>query len=64
MTIHVLAYAPRLPRLLLRSRDPRRPSPSAAPGGSVRWLALGLAIGCGVLVAAATMHLSAQWNLA
>jgi hypothetical protein len=62
MTIHVLAYAPRLPRLLLRSLDRRHPSPSSAPGASIRWLALGLAIGCGVLVAAATMHLSAQWN--
>jgi hypothetical protein len=62
MTIHVLAYAPRLPRLLLRANDPRHPSPSAAPGGSIRWLALGLAIAGGVLIAAATTHLSAQWN--
>jgi preprotein translocase subunit SecG len=62
MTIHVLAYAPRLPRLLLRSADPRHPSPSAAPGGAIRWLALSAAIGVGVLVAALTMHLTGQWN--
>jgi hypothetical protein len=62
MTVHVLAYAPRLPRLLLRGRDPSHPGPSAAPGGAVRWLALGAALAAGVLVAAATMHLAAQWG--
>jgi hypothetical protein len=62
MTVHVLTYAPRLPRLLRRGRDPSRPGPSAAAGGAVRWLALGTALAAGVLVAAATMHLSGQWS--
>lgn len=62
MTVHVLAYAPRLPRLLLRTGDLGRPSPSSAAGGAIRWLALGTALGFGVLVAALTMHLSGQWN--
>jgi hypothetical protein len=63
MTIHVLAYAPRLPRLLLsrRNRD-GSPAPSAAPGGPIRYMALGLAIAAGVLVAAVSMHLSGQWT--
>jgi hypothetical protein len=62
MTIHVVAYAPRLPRLLLRGRSPGRPGPSAAPGSAARYLALGLALAGGVLVAAVTTHLSAQWS--
>jgi hypothetical protein len=63
MTIHVLAYAPRLPHLLLsrRNRD-GTPAPAAAPGGAIRYLALGLAIAGGVLVAALSMHLSGQWT--
>jgi hypothetical protein len=63
MTIHVLAYAPRLPQLLLRRRlRDGRPAPAAAPGGSARYLALALAIAGGVLVAAVCMHLSGQWS--
>jgi hypothetical protein len=63
MTIHVLAYAPRLPGLLLRRRlRDGTPAPSAAPGGAARYLTLALAIAAGVLVAAVTMHLSGQWS--
>jgi hypothetical protein len=63
MTIHVLAYAPRLPQLLLRRRlRDGRPAPAAAPGGPARYLALALAIAGGVLVAAVCMHLSGQWT--
>jgi hypothetical protein len=64
MTIHVLAYAPRLPRLLLRrqGRDFGQPASAAVPGAPARYLALGLAIAAGVLVAAVTMHLSARWG--
>jgi hypothetical protein len=60
MTIHVCAYAPRLPRLLRRDR--RRASPATAPGGAARYLALAAALAVGVLVAAVTMHLSGQWG--
>jgi hypothetical protein len=63
MTIHVLAYAPRLPRLLLRRRNrDGTQAPAAAPGGAARYLALALALAAGVLVAAVTMHLSGQWG--
>jgi hypothetical protein len=63
MTIHVLAYAPKLPQLLTRRRlHDGRPAPAAAPGGPARYLALALAIAGGVLVAAVWMHLSGQWN--
>ena len=62
MTIHVVAYAPQLPRLLLRGRDPLQPGPSSAPGGPARYAALACALAGGVGVAALAMHLSSQWN--
>jgi hypothetical protein len=60
MTIHVVAYVPRLPRLLSGGRA--RSGPAAAPGGAARYLALGGALAAGILVAALTMHLSGQWG--
>jgi hypothetical protein len=60
MTLHVVVYAPRLPRLLAVRRA--RPGPAAAPGGTARYLALAGALAGGVLVAALAMHLSGQWN--
>ena len=62
MTIHVVAYAPRLPRLLLGRRAQPGPGPAAAPGGAARYLALSAALAGGVLVAALAMHLSDAWN--
>jgi len=62
MTIHVLAYAPRLPRLLLGGRGQAPPGPARAPGGAMRYLALSGALAAGILVAALAMHLSSQWN--
>jgi hypothetical protein len=62
MTVHVVAYAPRLPRLLLGGRDQGHPGPSTAPGGPLRYLALGAALAAGILVAGATMHLSSEWT--
>jgi hypothetical protein len=61
MTIHVVAYAPRLPRLLVPARR-GRPSPATAPGAAARYLTLAVALAGGVLVAAVTMHLSGQWT--
>jgi hypothetical protein len=59
MTIHVLSYAPKLPRILsARQPDYGRP----VPGGPARWLALTAALAVGVGVAAATMHMSASWS--
>jgi hypothetical protein len=62
MTIHVAAYAPRLPRILLARRGGQRPGPATAPGGTARYGALIGALAGGVLVAALTMHLSNAWN--
>ncbi|MGO8960441.1 MAG: hypothetical protein ACLQFR_24170 [Streptosporangiaceae bacterium] len=59
MTIHVLSYAPKLPRLLsARQTDNGQP----VPGGPGRWLALSAALAVGVGIAALTMHLSASWS--
>jgi hypothetical protein len=65
MTIHVLNYAPRLPRLLLARSRPAIPGAStfAVPGGAVRWLLLVLSLAAGVGIAAVTMHLSAGWSV-
>jgi hypothetical protein len=58
MTIHVLAYAPRLPRLLMR---PRRPG-AVVGGGWARVLALAGALAAGVLVAVLAGHAAAGWQ--
>jgi hypothetical protein len=60
MTIHVVVYAPRLPRLLAGGRA--RPGPAAAPGGGARYLAVSGALVGGILVAVVAMHLSGQWD--
>lgn len=60
--IHVLAYIWRLPRLIgadLRRRDARHGS--SAPGRGKRWAVLGLALGAGLVMALAGMHLSSGW---
>jgi hypothetical protein len=62
MTVHVLNYAPRLPRLLTaRYQQAGRPA-TTVPGAPFRWLSLGAAVGVGIVVAAVTMHLSAKWG--
>lgn len=58
MTIHVLNYAPRLPRLLAA-----RPGGGAVPGGAARWAGLGVSLAIGIGVAAVTMQLSAKWGV-
>jgi hypothetical protein len=59
MTIHVLSYVPKLPRML-SARQPDHGQP--VPGRSTRWLALTAALAAGVGVAAATIHMSASWS--
>ena len=59
MTVHVLAYARRLPRLLLPGRF--RDAAAAVPGAGARWLLLASSLAAGILVAAVTVHLSARW---
>jgi hypothetical protein len=62
MTIHVLNYAPRLPRML-GARSEYGGRAVAVPGGLARWLLLVASLAVGVGVAAVTMHMSASWGV-
>ena len=64
MTIHVLAYVWRLPRLI--GSDLRRPAGfsrarGVLAGRTTRWLLLAASIAGGLLIAAMTVHLAAPW---
>jgi hypothetical protein len=61
MTIHVLNYAPRLPRILW-SR-PADGGTAGAPGGSVRWLSLLTSLAVGIVIAALALQLSTKWGI-
>jgi hypothetical protein len=63
MTVHVLNYAPRLPRLLAARYSPPGQAETAVPGALARWLLLVASLAVGVAVAAVTMQLSAKWGL-
>jgi hypothetical protein len=60
MTIHVLVYAPRLPRLLTGGPAARRAA-TVLSGRAARWLLLSASLACGLLLAAATLHLTSRW---
>ncbi len=62
MTIHVLNYAPRLPRML-GARSEYGGRAVAVPGGLARWFLLGASLVVGVGVAAVTMHMSGSWGI-
>jgi hypothetical protein len=62
MTIHVLNYAPRLPRMLSARAGRRAGGKSELFSGSGRWLALALSLAAGVAIAALTASLSAKWG--
>jgi hypothetical protein len=62
MTIHVLNYAPRLPRMLL-ARTGHGNDAAGVTGASGRWLALIISLAAGAGVAAMTLQLSGKWNL-
>jgi hypothetical protein len=62
MTIHVLNYAPRLPRML-GARAEHNGRAVAVPGGAGRWLLLAASLAVGIGVAAVTMQLSARWGV-
>ncbi|MGD0686176.1 MAG: hypothetical protein ABSA03_13795 [Streptosporangiaceae bacterium] len=60
MTIHVIAHAPRLARLL--GAGPRQRAATALGGAGARWLLLTGALGSGLLLAVLTLHLTAPWH--
>jgi hypothetical protein len=68
MTIHVLVYAPRLPRLLLGGAHGGRKAfertGAVLAGRTARWLLLAASLAGGLVIAAATLHLTARWGLA
>jgi hypothetical protein len=69
MTIHVLVYGPRLPRLLLGGPPAGRAAATLAgraaatlAGRGTRWLLLAAALAGGLVIAMATLHLAAAWR--
>jgi hypothetical protein len=66
MTIHVLVYAPLLPRLLLGGQAAGRTvagrTIAVLGGRGTRWLLLAASLAGGLLLAAATLHLTARWG--
>ncbi len=62
MTLHVLCYAPRLPRLLANGSPGRDRLSAALAGAGQRWLLLTAALGVGLIAALATYHLAGDWT--
>jgi len=62
MTIHVLNYAPRLPRMLAARPGRSAGGRSELFSGPGRWLALAVSLAVGIAIAALTAHLSAKWG--
>jgi hypothetical protein len=62
MTVHVLAYVWRLPRLIGADLQ-RRPGRHGidASGRATRWALLLLAVGAGLVIALAYVHLASNW---
>jgi hypothetical protein len=61
MTVHVLGYAPRLPRLL--GGQARERAAAVLGGMGIRWLLLAASLACGLVLAAATVHLTSRWGV-
>ena len=59
MSVHVLAYVWRLPRILLGTPGGVRMTVS---GGRIRWLLVGASLAGGLLIALLTIHLAAPWD--
>jgi hypothetical protein len=66
MTIHVLAYAPRLARLVTAGGRGRTaangPAAARVQGSLARWLLLAAALGVGLILAVLTIHLVGPWQ--
>jgi len=61
MTIHVLWYVPRLPRLL--AAWPVGRTRQVLAGAWTRWLLLAASLAGGLIVAALTLHLAGRWGI-
>lgn len=61
MAIHVLAYAPKLPRLLATSSAGRDRVRAVLAGTGRRWLLLTASLAVGLVLALATYHLAGNW---
>ena len=59
MTVHVVWYAPRLPRMLSARTGRFRP---VLAGAGRRWLALTVALAAGLVIAIATYHTAESWT--
>ncbi|MDA8319206.1 MAG: hypothetical protein M0030_05275 [Actinomycetota bacterium] len=62
MSIHVLAYAPRLPRLLSNRAAGRDRMYAVLAGAGRRWMLLTASLIVGLVLALATYHLGSQWT--
>jgi hypothetical protein len=62
MAIHVLWYAPRLPRLLRGDSVHLDRARAVLAGAGQRWLLLLAALACGLLIAVATYHTASNWS--
>jgi hypothetical protein len=62
MTLHVLWYAPRLPRLLAPGSPHAHRARVALAGAGKRWVLLLAALAAGLVVAVATYHMAGSWT--
>ncbi len=62
MSIHVLWYAPRLPRLLRPGSPELSRTRATLAGAGKRWLLLVTALLAGIAIAAVTYHLAGNWS--
>lgn len=64
MVVHVLAYVPRLPRLMSADLPGRAASEvrQRLAGRAMRWSLLALSLAAGLVLAAATVHRVAGWS--
>ena len=60
VVIHVIAYAPKLPRIL--AGRPADQILGMVAGGRTLWLLLGGSLAVGLLIALLTFHLEARWS--
>lgn len=62
MTVHVLAYAPRLPRLLAAEAGPARRTAAILGGRGMRLSLLAASLLAGLVIAMLTVHLAGSWQ--